>query len=207
VWHRTEFRLICATNRDLEHLVKEGAFRGDLFYRIADWVMRPPPLRERRDDILLLAAHFLAAGANGRAPEIDRALADYLVCRDYPGNVRDLRRLVMRLHARHVGEGPITLGALPPEDRPSAGRPPEPFGEPGFMLAVQRAMERGIGLKDISRAAAGAAIRLALERESGNLARAARRLGVTDRALQIRRANGDLAAAGTRAHRDAAEES
>ena len=187
-WHRTEFRLICATNRDLAQLVRDGGFRGDLFYRIADWVFRPPPLRERRSDILPLAQHFLKAAGSDRTPQLDRHLADYLVCRDYPGNVRDLRGLVMRLHSRHVGTGPITIGALPVEDRPRAGRPPEPFGEPGFLLAIQRAFERGIGLKEIGRAATDAAIGLSLEQEGGSLQRAARRLGITDRALQMRRA-------------------
>jgi transcriptional regulator with GAF, ATPase, and Fis domain len=188
VWHRTEFRLICATNRDLAQLVRDGGFRGDLYYRIADWVFRPPPLRERRADILPLARHFLTAVKNGAAPQLDRHLANYLISRDYPGNVRDLRGLVMRLRSRHVGSGPITIGALPVEDRPRAGRPAEPFGEPGFLLAIQRAFDSGIGLKEIGRAATDAAIGLSLEQEGGSLQRAARRLGITDRALQMRRA-------------------
>jgi transcriptional regulator with GAF, ATPase, and Fis domain len=194
VWNRSEFRLICASNRDLEKLVAEGGFRGDLYYRIADWVINPPPLRERRADILPLVRHFLtAASDNAAAPAIEPALADYLVSRDYPGNVRDLRRLVMRLHSRHVGEGPLTIGTLPVDDRPMGGRPPEPFGEPGFLLAIQRALDRGIGLKEIGRAVSNAAIDLSLEQERGNLQRAARRLGITDRALQLRRANQDQA--------------
>ncbi len=201
VWHRTEFRLISASNRDLERMVGEGGFRGDLYYRIADWVIRPPPLRERRSDILPLARHFLiSAAGHGAAPEIDLALADYLVSRNYPGNVRDLRRLVMRLHSRHVGKGPITIGALPVDDRPVGGRPTEPFGEPGFLLAIQRAFDRGIGLKEIGRAVSNAAIGLALEQERGNLQRAARRLGITDRALQLRRANQDHAGRGSARH-------
>jgi transcriptional regulator with GAF, ATPase, and Fis domain len=206
VWHRTEFRLICATNRDLEQLVKDGGFRGDLYYRIADWVLRPPPLRERRADVLPLALHFLTVAANGPPPELDRFLADYLVCRDYPGNVRDLRRLVMRLHSRHVGKGPITIGALPIDDRPLSGSPPEPFGEPGFLLAIRRAFDRGIGLKEIGRAVADAVVRLSVEQESGNLQRAARRLGITDRALQLRRANEGRGAAGIGGRHDGAGE-
>lgn len=201
VWNRTEFRLICASNRDLEKLVAEGGFRGDLYYRIADWVINPPPLRERRADILPLARHFLtAASGNAAAPEIEPALADYLVSRDYPGNVRDLRRLVMRLHSRHVGKGPITIGALPLDDRPVGGRPPEPFGEPGFLLAIQHAFDHGIGLKEIGRAVSNVAINLSLEQERGNLQRAARRLGITDRALQLRRASHDQAAGGGARH-------
>jgi transcriptional regulator with GAF, ATPase, and Fis domain len=190
VWHRTGFRLICATNRDLEQDVSEGIFRADLYYRLADWVLRPPPLRERRTDIPLLIQHFLEDATNGGPKvEVDPSLAEYLLCRDYPGNVRDLKRLVMRLHARHVGPGPITIGALPVDDRPDGAGAPEPWADPGFVFAVQRALDRGIALKDIGRAVTNAAIRMSLAQENGNLQRAARRLGITDRALQMRRAN------------------
>jgi len=191
VWQKTEFRLICATNRDLEQGVRDGTFRADLYYRIADWVLRPPPLRERRADIPLLVRHFIdVATGDGPAAELDPSLSDYLLCRDYPGNVRDLRRLVLRLHARHAGPGPITIGALPVDDRPRGGTP-EPWTEPGFLLALERALDRRIALKDIGRAVTNTAIRLSLARENGNLQRAAKRLGVTDRALQMRRAHND----------------
>jgi transcriptional regulator with GAF, ATPase, and Fis domain len=190
VWHNTEFRLICATNRDLEQGVREGTFRADLYYRLADWILRPPPLRERREDIPLLVRHFLDHAANGDSKvEIDPSLADYLLCRDYPGNVRDLKRIVMRLHARHVGPGPITIGALLADDRPGGAGIVEPWAEPGFLLALQRALDQGIALKEIGRAVTNVAIRMSLAQENGNLQRAARRLGITDRALQMRRAN------------------
>jgi transcriptional regulator with GAF, ATPase, and Fis domain len=194
VWRNSEFRLICATNRDLEQGVRDGTFRADLYYRLADWMLRPPPLRERREDIPLLVRHFLEHAANGGSKvEIDPSLADYLLCRDYPGNVRDLKRIVMRLHARHVGPGPITIGALPADDRPESARIVEPWAEPGFLLALQRALDQGFALKEIGRAVANVAVRISLAQENGNLQRAAKRLGVTDRALQMRRANhGDL---------------
>ena len=190
VWHRTEFRLICATNRDLEQGVRDGTFRADLYYRMADWVLRPPPLRERRADIPLLVSHFLDDATNG-GPKVDLepSLADYVLCREYPGNVRDLKRLVMRLHARHAGPGPITIGALLIDDRPGRAGTPEPWADPGFLLALQRALDQGIALKEIGRAVTNVAIRMSLAQENGNLQRAARRLGVTDRALQMRRAH------------------
>ena len=59
VWQDTDFRLVCATNRDLTELVERGQFRLDLYHRIAGWVFRMPALRERREDILPLAEHFL----------------------------------------------------------------------------------------------------------------------------------------------------
>ncbi len=187
-WHQTEFRLICATNRDLEQGERDGTFRSDLYYRVADWVLRPPPLRERRTDIPLLVQHFLDDATNGGPRvEVDPSLADYLLGRDYPGNVRDLKRVVMRLYARHAGPGPITIGALLPDDRPGPAETPEPWAETGFLLALQRALDQRITLKEIGRAVANAAIRMALAQENDNLQRAARRLGVTDRALQMRR--------------------
>jgi len=189
-WHRAEFRLVCATNRDLEQGVRNGTFRADLYYRMADWVLRPPPLRERRADIPLLVRHFLGEASNGGAKlDLDPSLADHVLCRDYPGNVRDLKRLVMRLHDRHTGPGPITIGALLADDRPGGAGAPEPWAEPGFLLALQRALDQGVALKDIGRAVTNAAIRMSLAQENGNLQRAARRLGVTDRALQMRRAH------------------
>ena len=189
MWQRSEFRLICATNRDLPKSVAAGAFRADLYYRIADAVLETPPLAERRVDIIPLANHFLACAASGRpTPELDETVREFLIARDYPGNVRDLRRIVLSLYARHAGPGPITIGAVPASERPSPSSDCDPWSEPGFLLAIQRAISRGVGLKEIGRAATGAAIRVVLDQEDHNIQRAARRLKVTDRALQLRRA-------------------
>jgi transcriptional regulator with GAF, ATPase, and Fis domain len=206
VWQRSEFRLICATNRDLKHDVEEGRFRSDLYYRVADRSLRLPPLRERRDDILPLATHFWRTSeASTDSPDFDPALRDFLMTRDYPGNVRDLRRIVMALRSRHPGSGPVSIGALPEPERPlpliigADGQEPTqvPSSDPwdasvGFKTAIERAVSDGIGLREIGRAASSTATRIALQQENGNLQRAARRLGVTDRALQMRRANGEM---------------
>jgi transcriptional regulator with GAF, ATPase, and Fis domain len=204
-WQQADFRLICATNRDLEREVHEGGFRADLYYRIADRTLRLPPLRERREDILPLAAHFWrTAGPSGDDPNFDPALSEHLMTRDYPGNVRDLRRTVMALRGRHAG-GTISIGTLPECERPSVDlmesdyqepslSPGDPWNDPGFVKAIETAIACGASLREIGRAASSAAIRLALDREEGNLRRAARRLGVTDRALQMRRANGETIA-------------
>ncbi|MFL9828942.1 hypothetical protein ABTU92_29480, partial [Rhodoplanes sp. SY1] len=144
---------------------------------------------ERRDDIVPLARHFLAEAAGRRpVPELDPAVVEFLLGRDYPGNVRDLRRIVAGLHARWCGEGPITIGAVPLAERPASFVETDPLSDPGFLQAIGRAVSRGVGLKEISRVAAGVAIRLALDHEGNNLKRAAQKLGVTDRALQLRRA-------------------
>jgi len=199
IWRRTDFRLVSATNRDLEAEVASGSFRADLYYRIAGCVCRTPSLQERREDILPLARHFLAQACNcGATPEIDVAVQEYLMTRPYPGNVRDLRRTIFRLSHRHVGPGAITVGDVPVEERPAHYAADRNWPDDEFTRAVRFAVNLGVGLKAIGQATAEAAIRAAVEQENGNLGRAARRLGVTDRALQLRRANnrslpGDLA--------------
>jgi transcriptional regulator with GAF, ATPase, and Fis domain len=204
VWQQADFRLICATNRDLEREVREGRFRADLYYRISDRIVCLPPLRDRREDILSLVEHFWpSTGLPRNLPELDPALRDFLMNREYPGNVRDLRRIVMALSSRHAGGNIVSIGAVPESERssraiaisvgtvPRSVSPPDRWDGDGFSDAIKMAITSRIGLKDISRAASAAAIRVALEQEDGNLQRAARRLGVTDRALQMRRANGE----------------
>jgi transcriptional regulator with GAF, ATPase, and Fis domain len=188
VWRRSAFRLVCATNRNLLDLVERGAFRADLYYRIAGFVCRLPALRERLDDIVPLAEHFLRATfAGAEAPRLGPALCDWLLRRDYPGNIRELRQLLSRLALRYCGGGEITIGQVPPEDR-SLCAGDDQWADESFACAVRRAVLLGAGLKDIGRMAEDLAIRIATEAEGGNLQRAARRLGVTDRALQLRRA-------------------
>ena len=191
VWQRTDFRLVSATNRNLAELVAHGQFRLDLYHRLAGWVFRLPALRERREDILSLAAHFLGeCGAGGEPPAFDDSVCAYLVNRDYPGNVRELRQLVHRIAHRHAGPGPITAGDIPPEDRPVDGRLTRTWPDERLDQVINDALTRGFGLKEIGYATTETAIRLALLSEKGNLRRAAKRLGVTDRALQLRRQSG-----------------
>lgn len=187
-WYKTQFRLVCATNRDVLGEVERGAFRRDLYYRIANARCRLPPLRERANDVLLLARHFMESLRPGEEPPVlDEQVRAYLRNRSYPGNVRDLRQLVTRIFYRHVGPGPITVGDIPDDEWPHPGGTSD-WREGHFEDAVRGALARGAGLKDIGRAAEDIAVRVAVEDEEGNLQRAAVRLGVTDRALQMRRA-------------------
>jgi transcriptional regulator with GAF, ATPase, and Fis domain len=187
-WQHTRFRLLCATNRDLEREVAQGRFRADLFYRIAAWRCRTPPLRERHDDVLPLVRHFLEQlAAPGPAPGLDPAVREYLLARDYPGNVRELRQVVTRLWHRHTGPGPLTIGAVPPDERPAPGLSPATWPDHGFEQAIRAAVDLGVPLARITQGAADLAIQLVLAQEDDNNQRAAARLGVTDRALQIRR--------------------
>lgn len=188
-WYKTDFRLVCATNRDLLGEVARGQFRRDLYYRIAGTVCRMPSLAERNGDILDLAQHFWRGMCLGReVPPFDDDVRAYLLSRAYPGNVRDLRQVVTRMFYRHVGEGPVTVGDVPEDERPvgEAARGEWQSGQLDDL--VRRALALGVGLKEIGRVAEEVAIKVAVQEEEGNLQRAAVRLGVTDRALQMRRA-------------------
>ena len=189
LWQRTIFRLVCATNRDLQQEESQGRFRRDFYFRIAGCTCRLPPLRERPEDILPLAYYFLRQLRPRLEPiEFDDAVRDYLVRRAYTGNIRELKQLISRINYHHVGPGPITAGDLPAEERPEAEPGPRSWCDGSFDAAVRRAVTMGVSLKEISQAAAEAAVRFATEDENGNLRRAAQRLGITDRALQMRRA-------------------
>jgi transcriptional regulator with GAF, ATPase, and Fis domain len=100
-WLRANFRLVVATHRDLTERVRCGRFRADLYHRVAAIPLVLPPLRDRVEDILLLTRHFLvAAAAPRKAPPLDRSVEDFLLARYYPGNVRELRQLSLRLLLR-----------------------------------------------------------------------------------------------------------
>jgi transcriptional regulator with GAF, ATPase, and Fis domain len=189
-WKQVNFRLICATNRNLLEEEARGTFRRDLYYRIASWICTLPRLADRREDILPLTRHVLRQLCGSRRiPEPDPAIRDYLLTREYPGNVRDLRQLLTRMVSRHVGDGPLTVGDLPPDERLAATECGQKVWHDGaFQCAIRRALSLGLGLKEINSQTAEVAIQTALADEDGNLHRAARRLGVTDRALQMRRA-------------------
>jgi DNA-binding NtrC family response regulator len=121
-------------------------------------------------------------------------VAEALQRRDYPGNLRDLRHLAHRVAARHVGAGPVTPGDLPPADRPG-GHPRDGEADPrrhedGARLthAIRAELRAGRTLKDLREHVAEVAVAAALEDSGGNVRAAASRLGVTERALHLRRA-------------------
>lgn len=189
-WRRTEFRLVAATNRNLEELVKLGKFRADLYYRIASFICKLPPLRDRIEDVIPLAEHFIHKNQQNNEPiQFDNAVREYLLKREYPGNVRELSQVISRLLHYYAGGGCITIGNVPPEDRPIADQESGSWFDEKFKQIIRQAVLLGAGLKEIGRTAEDCAIRIATEEENGNLQRAARRLGVTDRTLQMRSAN------------------
>ena len=150
---------------------------------------RLPSLHERPEDILPLSRHFLAQLRPGTPPpEFDPWVRDYLLRREYPGNVRDLKQLMARIACRHVGPGPVTAGDIPEGERPDITDHPADWCDGSFDRAIRRALSWQVGLKEIGRVAEETAVRIAVADEQGNLQRAAQRLNVTDRALQLRRA-------------------
>jgi len=94
-----DVRLVAATNKDLAREAEEGGFREDLYYRLAVVPIRVPPLRERPEDVPVLAGHFLQAFASGlgrKVPRLTDAAGEWLRRRPWPGNVRELRNLMER---------------------------------------------------------------------------------------------------------------
>lgn len=123
-----DFRLIAATNRNLEAMVAEGKFREDLYYRLNVFTINVPPLRERRDDIPLLAEHFLkkyAQTMNKPVPGVQPDAMSRLVAYDWPGNVRELQNAMERAVLVCKGKA-IESSDLPfqpaKEEEPPAGK-------------------------------------------------------------------------------------
>jgi transcriptional regulator with PAS, ATPase and Fis domain len=121
---RLDVRIVAATNRPLTQAVNDGSFREDLYYRLAVVNVTLPPLRARRDDVMLLARHFHAAFAGSDTP-FPESLAPTLMARGWPGNVRELRNFIERsVSLGWVGssepEAPVPPGmeALVPVDLP-----------------------------------------------------------------------------------------
>jgi transcriptional regulator with GAF, ATPase, and Fis domain len=187
VWQKTNFRLVCATNRNLQELVHRGQFRLDLYHRIAGCVFRTPALAERKTDILPLAKHFLSDYLTPGV-EFDSAVTEYLLNREYPGNIRELRQLIHRIAYRHAGPGHITAGDIPEDDRPASDDVRRAWPDGDLERSISNALATGASLKQITQGAAETAIRIAVQSADSNLQRAASRLGITDRALQMRRA-------------------
>jgi DNA-binding NtrC family response regulator len=116
---RIDVRLITASNRDLEELIRGKLFREDLFYRLQDLVIRIPPLRERREDIPQLVDHFLRkCGYPGQDPDKLAAIADMFRLDEFPGNVRELESKVKNMITFNPG---LDLSPAP-EQKPFSWR-------------------------------------------------------------------------------------
>jgi DNA-binding NtrC family response regulator len=115
-WHRVDIRVIAATHRDLKAEVAAGRFRQDLYYRLNVFLIRLPPLRERKQDIPVLANYFFSGTERG--PESggefrpSQEIMDAMLSYDWPGNVRELKNCIERMVATS-SEGPLQLTDLP----------------------------------------------------------------------------------------------
>jgi DNA-binding NtrC family response regulator/pSer/pThr/pTyr-binding forkhead associated (FHA) protein len=163
-------RLIAATHRDLETEVRAGRFRQDLMYRVGGFTLVVPPLRDRAAEIVPLAEHFARAAAAEQertAPAIDEGAREALTGYTWPGNVRELKNAIER--ALVLCSDSITAMDLPDKLRDAAQR----------VRPVAAAADVRGHLAEVERAA----IVAALEAEAQNQTRAARRLGLSRRAL------------------------
>jgi two-component system, NtrC family, response regulator HydG len=110
---RADFRLVCATHRNLAEMVETGAFRRDLFYRLSTFPIKLPALRERREDLSLLVEYLLSRLAPERPLHLDAASQTQLMQYDFPGNIRELKNLLER--ALLMADGDVLqLDLVPP---------------------------------------------------------------------------------------------
>ena len=166
VCRRIDVRIVAATNRDLAEEVAAGRFRLDLLYRLDVLRLTVPPLRDRREDIVVLAEHFwreCTARVGSRAT-LGAATAGALARYHWPGNVRELQNVLAALAVRSPRRGVVPPEALPPQ---FGG---QPHGETWRLDDARRVFETGF-------------VRAALARSGGHRSRAAGELGVTRQGL------------------------
>lgn len=174
---KVDVRVLAASHRNLEEMVRQGTFREDLYYRIAVLSVDLPALRERRDDIPLLAEHLLlmAAREAGReAPALPHDVMTTLCGHDWPGNVRELENEMRRLLV--LSEGEVRLEHLSETVRTGRGR----GGESQGASQVAEAGDIKTAVADLERRS----IEAALAQAAGNKSRAAEGLGISRFALQ-----------------------
>jgi DNA-binding NtrC family response regulator len=177
---RADFRLVCATNRDLKGEVNAGRFRKDLFFRVNGVKVVIPPLRERPEDIPPLVDHFAKQLPNQKrfTPGALAALSDY----DWPGNVRELHFAVERAGLLAEGEM-IDVGDLPPEIVERTGRVPVSVPPAAPAIAPPAAPPAPDENDDSEEGPDLARVRAALEKAKWRREKAAEILGVSPRTL------------------------
>jgi len=186
-------RILAATNRDLPERMAQGLFRGDLFYRLNVFTIHLPPLRERGDDLPVLAQHYLRRFSRelGRevrqvAPEAMTRLRGY----GWPGNIRELQSVLKQ--ALLQASGTVLLPAFLPEPLGGAGGtapPAPPAAEPGVETFVIR-QRVGSDVRDLYAETHRQVDRLllprVLEHTCGNLQQAALLLGIARQTLRLK---------------------
>ncbi|MCZ7604582.1 MAG: sigma 54-interacting transcriptional regulator [Planctomycetota bacterium] len=164
---KVDFRLVCATNKDLAEQVRKGLFRQDLYFRINVVTIKLPPLRERKEDIAVLVDHFLKINAEQAGyPDLkmDRGVLRAMLNYNWPGNVRELENEVKKMVALSDGKK-IDAALLSPQLRQ--------------MAEEETLSESGGSLKDVVEGIEKRKIVEAIERTKGNKSRAAELLGLS----------------------------
>jgi DNA-binding NtrC family response regulator len=166
---KVDVRVIAATNSDLGRMVAAGSFREDLYYRLNVIPIELPSLRERRDDIPLLAAHFLSKFASGQELQLSQQAMRVLMAYPWPGNVRQLENAIERAVTLSAGRREIDIADLPPEMQALPHSVATPFVE---------FPEEGLDLSEYLSSIERDLIRRSLERTGGNRNRAAELLRI-----------------------------
>jgi transcriptional regulator with PAS, ATPase and Fis domain len=185
-----DVRLIAATNRDLKALIADGRFREDLFYRLAVVPVSLPPLRDRKEDIPPLVHHFIGKynqRLGKRVDRVDDEAMQMLLAYSWPGNIRELENLMER--SVLFADSPIILGSsLPDALRERSAGATVPIAAVGPLGAI--AAPSGASMKEIVRHAQAELerelISRALEETGGNVTRAAKRLQISRKSLQVK---------------------
>jgi transcriptional regulator with PAS, ATPase and Fis domain len=173
---KVDVRIIAATNRDLEQFVKEGKFRDDLFYRLNVVRITLPSLKEREEDIPMLAHHFLQKCAAGTTTSVRGFRPDTMDCLKryrWPGNVRELENAIER--AVSLSHGPL----LTPEDLPAAIRQAPSPGEQQSDLRDNTPESVYLTLEEVEKRH----LMRVLKETKGNKVKAAKILGIDRRTL------------------------
>ena len=166
---KVDVRVIAATNSDLAGMVKAGAFREDLYYRLNVIPIELPPLRDRRDDIPILVQHFLEKFADGAKLHVSQGAMRGLMAYSWPGNVRQLENAIERAVALSAGRQQVEVTDLPPEIQAS----PEPLTSP-----VVEFPEEGLDMPAYLSSLERNLIQRSLERTGGNRNKAAELLKI-----------------------------
>jgi two-component system response regulator PilR (NtrC family) len=178
-------RIICATNKDLEAEIERGTFREDLYYRLNVIQIQLPPLRQRKEDIPILAEHFVrkyAAQLNRKIDGISQEAMEKLKGYLYPGNVRELENILERAVALE-GSSEVQTASLPSDIAHGMRRE---WGATGRGQEVLRLPEEGVHLEDLVEDIEKKMILQALERTHGVKKRAAELLHVSFRSFRYR---------------------
>ena len=179
-------RIIAATNRDLKEEVRTGRFRQDLYHRLSVLSVNVPPLRERASDCLVLLEHFRQLYSVSVAPfELEKEAEQFLLGYPFPGNVRELRNIVIRLGAKYPGRK-VTIEQLQGELETVVSAVPDDASLAAAESVEEELLGHGFRLDEKLKDWEKQYINTALKVSGGNLSKAARLLGINRTTLYSR---------------------